>query len=93
MEVMAKELTDGGIAVVSQRKANDGLVHIALCNSATGRVNAYEISAADFHKATALGFSYFATPETAKSILGQGDSPATFRPTAEGLPMPWPFPW
>jgi hypothetical protein len=94
LEVMARQLTDAGISIVSQRKSDDGLMHIQLCGASTGRVNAYEIASSDTQKALDLGFSYLVTPETAKMILGEGGPSLTSRVKAEGgWPLPWPFPW
>jgi hypothetical protein len=97
LETMATELKDAGIRIISQRKATDGLMHIQLCNSSTGAVNAYEIASSDLHKAMSLGFAYLMGPETAKSLLSQGEASllgGAAAPTAAGsLPLPWPFPW
>ncbi|MEZ0056190.1 hypothetical protein ACVII1_004334 [Bradyrhizobium elkanii] len=97
LDEMAKELTSAGIAIVSQKKATDGLMHIQLCGSITGSVNAYEIASSDLQKALDLGFSYLITPQTATSIVGEADSKkkALAAPAARsaGLPLPWPFPW
>ncbi|OPY96071.1 hypothetical protein A5906_04955 [Bradyrhizobium sacchari] len=64
---MANELTRAGLAIVSQKKATDGLMHIQLCGSMTGSVNAYEIASSDFQNALDLGFSYLITSQTAPS--------------------------
>ncbi|MCC8960330.1 hypothetical protein H8B02_45105 [Bradyrhizobium sp. Pear77] len=97
LDDMAKELTSAGIAIISQKKATDGLMHIQLCGSITGSVNAYEIASSDLQKALDLGFSYLITPQTATSIIGEADSKkkALAAPAARsaGWPLPWPFPW
>ncbi|MGY4319454.1 hypothetical protein [Bradyrhizobium sp. JR3.5] len=97
LDEMAKELTRAGIAIVSQKKAADGLMHIQLCGSITGSVNAYEIASSDLQKALDLGFSYLITPQTAPSIVGEPASKkkALAAPAARNgsWPLPWPFPW
>ncbi len=97
LDVMATELMQRGISIISQRKTTDGLMHFQLCGSITGSVNAYEIVPSDLQKALDLGFSYLITPETAASIAGETQSKK--RPLAvqgersAGWPVPWPFPW
>ena len=57
LDQMAKELTGAGIAVVAMRKADDGLLHIALCGSATGAINVFTVAVPALDKAKALGFA------------------------------------
>src|SRR5438105_724350 len=56
LDQMAKELTGAGISVLSMRKANDGLIHIALCGTSTGAVNVFQVDAGALEKARSLGF-------------------------------------
>jgi hypothetical protein len=87
LDEMAKELLDAGIQIISRQKSHDGLMHIALCGSASGQINAFEIATADLPKATALGFSYLAKPQHARAD-------DRIKPLANGgMPGPWPFPW
>ncbi|KGT78008.1 hypothetical protein MA20_20020 [Bradyrhizobium japonicum] len=73
------------------------MMHIQLCGSITGSVNAYEIASSDLQKALDLGFSYLITPQTAPSIVGEQGSKkkALAAPAARSAswPLPWPFPW
>jgi hypothetical protein len=97
LDEMSKELTRAGISIVSQKKATDGLMHMQLCGSITGSVNAYEISSSDLQKALDLGFAYLVTPQTAPSITGEAISKkksfAIQGAKTSGWPLPWPFPW
>ena len=93
LDEMSKKLTSAGIKIISQRKTIDGLWHIQLCNSSTGRVNAYEIASTDLPKALDFGFAYLVTPDTAKQVLSDDNVTPSLRPMAEGLPLPWPIPW
>ena len=54
LEVMQKQLP--GIPVISSTKKSDGLLHIQVCGSATGRANVFEIPAKFQKKAEAQGF-------------------------------------
>lgn len=54
VDKMAEELK--GIAVFSKQKKADGLMHIQVCGSGTGKANVYEILEKDFAKAEKLGF-------------------------------------
>lgn len=54
LDKMAEELK--GVAMFSQQKKPDGLMHIQVCGSGTGRANVYEISEADLAKAEKAGF-------------------------------------
>ena len=54
VETMAKELT--GIPVVSSLKKNDGLMHIQVCGSISGKANVYEIPANFQKQAESKGF-------------------------------------
>ena len=54
LEVMAREL--GNIPVISSQKKNDGLMHIQVCGSVSGKANVYEISAKFQKEAEANGF-------------------------------------
>jgi hypothetical protein len=53
-EVMAKQLT--GIPVLSSTKKADGLMHIQVCGSITGKANVFEIPAKYQKQAESLGF-------------------------------------
>jgi hypothetical protein len=54
VEVMAKELQ--GIPVSSSMKKNDGLMHIQVCGSISGKANVYEIPATYLKQAEGKGF-------------------------------------
>jgi hypothetical protein len=54
VEKMAEDLK--GIAIFSQQKKPDGLMHIQVCGSGTGRANVYEILETDLPKAEKVGF-------------------------------------
>jgi len=54
VDVMAKELQ--GIPIRSKSKKNDGLMHIQVCGSITGKANVYEIPAKMLKKAETKGF-------------------------------------
>jgi hypothetical protein len=54
LEKMRDELK--GIEVFSQAKKQDGLMHVQLCGSPTGRHNLYEIAAKDLAAAEKLKF-------------------------------------
>ena len=56
LEEMACELRDNGITVVSSYCDTDGFFHISMCGAETGRINIFEIPAADFETAEDLGF-------------------------------------
>ena len=54
LDEMKKELA--GITVFSAENKADGLMHMQLCGSATGRCNVYEIDRSDLEKAKKMGF-------------------------------------
>ncbi|OFZ12519.1 MAG: hypothetical protein A2Z20_11425 [Bdellovibrionales bacterium RBG_16_40_8] len=54
VDVMAEELKD--IMIYSKENKSDGFMHIAVCGSATGKINIFEIKENDLEKAKALGF-------------------------------------
>ncbi|MEQ1665239.1 MAG: hypothetical protein ABL927_07690 [Bdellovibrionales bacterium] len=54
---MAKQLMD--IKILSQQSKSDGIMHMMVCGSPTGKVNVYEINSADQVKAQQLGFEVF----------------------------------
>lgn len=54
VEVMEQQLK--GIQVFSRRADHDHLMHMQMCGATTGKINVYEISAADLAKAKKLGF-------------------------------------
>lgn len=54
VEAMAKELQ--GIPVLSSKSKNDGLMHIQVCGSVTGKANVYEIPAKFVKQAESKGF-------------------------------------
>jgi hypothetical protein len=56
-EEMSKQLMD--IKVVSKQSKTDGMMHMMVCGSPTGKVNVYEINSADLVKAQQLGFEVF----------------------------------
>lgn len=53
---MEKILTDAGIEVLSSRRDHDCLFRPALCGTATGAINIYEISRDQLPEAQALDF-------------------------------------
>ena len=61
LEAMAKEL--GDIKIYSQENKSDGMMHVMMCGTPTGRVNVYEINEADFSKVSGLGFKKFSDVE------------------------------
>jgi hypothetical protein len=94
LELMAKELTDAGVNIISQRKAYDGRMHSSVCGAATGAINVYEIDISGLQKARDLNFSILEAgpPRLASSrtrLLATDSTPQA----SEGLPLPWPFPW
>ena len=54
LEVMAKDLA--GIEIFSMKKKNDGMMHIQVCGSITGRANVFEIPANALGLAEKRGF-------------------------------------
>ena len=50
LEKMAEEL--GGIQIFSQENKNDGMMHMTLCGSPTGRINVYQIHKNDLDNQT-----------------------------------------
>lgn len=54
LEEMQKEF--GAIKVYSSKNIVDGLMHIQMCGSPTGKSNVYEIDKADLEQALKLGF-------------------------------------
>lgn len=54
LDTMKKEL--GNITVYSSENKNDGLVHIQMCGSNTGKANVFEIDRDNLEKAMKLGF-------------------------------------
>ena len=56
LEQMRKTLTNAGIAVHSERKADDGLMRPAVCGAGTGAINVYSIDADRLDAAIAQGF-------------------------------------
>ncbi len=54
LQEMQKDLK--GLTIFSSENKPDGLMHIQVCGSPTGRHNVYEISRADLEKAKQLGF-------------------------------------
>jgi len=95
LDQMAKQLTQGGVSVISQRKGSDGLLHIQLCGSTTGKINIFEIPSSDLQRALDLGFSYLVTADTARSIVGESQGGRAVPAVAidAGPYVPWPFPW
>lgn len=53
---MLKGLSKQGISVKSAHCGTDGLVRAAVCNIPTGKINVYEIDAADLSEARGIGF-------------------------------------
>ncbi|MHC2432735.1 hypothetical protein [Bradyrhizobium sp. USDA 4451] len=92
LEAMAKELTDAGITIISQRKGTDGLAHPFVCGATTGAINIYEIDSADLQKARDRHFG--ALQAGGSAAPPRGPMAAAIRmQNADGLPLPWPFPW
>jgi hypothetical protein len=56
LEQMRTTLTDAGIVVHSQRKADDGLMRPAVCGAGTGAINVYSIDTDQLDAAIAQGF-------------------------------------
>jgi hypothetical protein len=54
--VMARQLTDQGIAVQCAQKARDGRMHSMVCGAPSGSINVFAIRAEDLDKAESLGF-------------------------------------
>lgn len=57
IDMHQKELENKGIVVSNARKQADGLMHAAVCDSATGLRNVFDIAVTDLDEALALGFS------------------------------------
>ena len=57
-QVMEAQLQ--GIKVYERKSTSDGMMHMALCGSATGQINVYTIDQADLSKAESLGFKKLA---------------------------------
>lgn len=53
---MRETLTDVGIVVHAERKADDGLMRPAVCGASTGAINVYSIDADQLDAAIAQGF-------------------------------------
>jgi hypothetical protein len=53
---MSETLSSAGITVHGSRTGHDGLSRIAVCGAPTGRINVFEIDAADVDAAFGLGF-------------------------------------
>lgn len=58
LKAMARELK--GIKIYSQENRHDGLSHIQVCGSSTGKTNVYEIGEEDLEKAKSKGFREWA---------------------------------
>lgn len=56
LTTMLGEFNRNGINVRSTHCATDGLVRAAVCGVSTGRLNVYEIDAADLNNAMGMGF-------------------------------------
>ncbi|MDT0499228.1 hypothetical protein RM530_17940 [Algiphilus sp. W345] len=54
--VMARQLTDQGIAVQCAQKARDGRMHSMVCGRPSDSINVFAIRAEDLDKAESLGF-------------------------------------
>lgn len=54
---MQIELTSAGIGVISAACGLDGDAHIAVCGASDGRINIFEVNAADVAAAQGLGFA------------------------------------
>lgn len=54
LEDMVRELK--GIEVIAQEKAHDGLMHVQVCGSPTGKANVYKIYGKDLAEAQQRGF-------------------------------------
>ena len=52
-----------GITTLSSRSDTDGMMHMQMCGTATGKVNVFEISDKDLAKAETLGFKRFKLPQ------------------------------
>ena len=89
LDTMAKKLTDAGIAVISKKKSNDGLMHTAQCGGLTGQINLFEIASQDLAKAVGLGFSILVERQS-NTMAVQGGAAST---DAKFVLSPWPFPW
>ena len=57
LQEMEKQL--GSIPVVSRENRTDGLMHIQVCGSPTGKVNVYEIPLEKLQEAETRGFRKF----------------------------------
>lgn len=60
---MAAELQAAGVQVYGARRTSDGMMHMQLCGSSTGRINVLEIDGADLEQARGLGFRPFEEPQ------------------------------
>jgi len=61
-ETMRAELETAGITVYDARSASDGMMHIQVCGSPTGRINVFTIDGTALDEAQALGFQPLVAP-------------------------------
>jgi hypothetical protein len=59
LKKMKNELQRVHVNVFSQKKQNDGKMHIQVCGSPTGMLNTFEISIGDLEKVKVRGFQVF----------------------------------
>jgi hypothetical protein len=56
LPVMARQLGDAGVTVITSSCGRDGRMHPAVCGAADGRIGIFDIAAADAAAAAKLGF-------------------------------------
>ena len=56
LDRMQAELVANDIQVYNAYRSNDGLMHIQMCGSPTGKTNVFDINEHDVNKAQDLGF-------------------------------------
>ena len=63
LDRMQAELVANDIQIYKAYKSNDGLIHIQICGSPTGKINVFDINEQDVDKAQAMGFELIAQGE------------------------------
>lgn len=56
LPVMARQLGDAGVNVITSSCGRDGRMHPAVCGASDGRIAIFEVAAADAAAAAKLGF-------------------------------------
>lgn len=100
LDVMAKELENAGVQVISSREMNDGLQHTTVCGAVTGDMNVYQIPSTGWPTAKELGYAWLyhltLAGGTKEPDIGEIPFPyyargGSFARPEEGNGVPWPW--